>query len=139
MDDGLFNDTDESRVLERVPYLNELMLAIRSVRESQKQGGSGQNELAFLLCEIKNEWYDEIKENVSYIKKQCRINEDELRKMSLSVNDRDAFILKNKQSHVRQCIKQVIDLLDSKKILLLTARGVPTADMTVLYEGDEET
>lgn len=122
------NERDNQRdIIEQLPYLNELMVAIRNINDAIIQGKDAREAAENLLSDLPDDWMGEISEKVSfergYYNQSVEINNKLLspgKTPTQKFNARLA-IQRAGNEYARNVKKVVISLLKEKDLLFKTS------------------
>ena len=136
---------DDKRILERMPYLSELMRCIADVNQAIRQGESGKQEAENLLSDLPLPWYEEIsgaigKEKLAlnkYISEQKPLLAPGIASEK-GKHDIRTRIHQANQNYARAVKREIINLLYKKDLLLLTKKKVEQSGMSLYALGESE-
>jgi hypothetical protein len=129
---------DEKRIMEHMPYLVELMHAIRDVNQALIQGGDAIDAAENLLSDLPEEWEEEIKTEIDTARdrylKELKINEKYFMTGGLGSQKRNAWVQNKYQSnqYARTIKRKVVTLLKKKDLLFLTKRQIETGSLSLV-------
>lgn len=138
------NKDEQENIVEQLPYLNELMTAIRNVNDAVLQGKDSREAAENLLSDLPNDWMQEI-ENIVTIERN---------KYNVVVSMQNRFLVrgttqsqkfqaqKNIQiagnNYSRAVKKTVITLLKNKDLLFKTRKKVEMGELSLYALGEGE-
>ncbi len=133
---------DEKRIMEHMPYLVELMHAIRDINQTLMTGGDAVDAAENLLSNLPEDWEEEIKMEIATARErylvELKSNEKYFMTGTLASQKRNAWVQNKYQSnqYARTIKRKVVTLLKKKDLLFLTKKQIEQGGLS-LYALDE--
>ena len=133
---------EDKRIIEHMPYLVELMHAIRDINTALVQGGDAVDAAENLLSDLPEDWEKEIEGEIKIARdnyfKLLKQNEKQFMSGTLGSQKRNAWIQNkyNSNQYARKIKRAVVTLLKKKDLLFLTKRAVEQGGLS-LFALDE--
>ena len=134
----------EREYLERIPFVTELLKRIDDISQAIKQGYTGVEEALNLITDLPDPWRADIQKDLDNIQAVYELNKKKLREADyrgLRPSEHDE-LLKQKidagKDYSRNVKQKVINLLDSKGLLILSRNVVPESDLIDMFHDNDE-
>lgn len=129
---------DQPIIVEKLPFVNELIQRIASVNQSIERGETGHEEIMNLITDIPESWLKSIQDKIEKVHTEHELaikNTWDKRRQGATPNQRDVELIRIKKDETRELKQLIISMLDKKGMLFFTRAKVEERN---LDEPEEE-